>query len=149
MKPTTHSLTELFRLATESVEIWREDELHAIFRHQLDTPLDVDLGPAQGESMDPALTFGQLLRSPNPSIERLRQVKQFAKSCGSRDDGRLPRQVAAALYISAIAAATIGCDEPITESSAEELGAKLSWAASLDWLPDDLRETLARATDQL
>ena len=117
---------------------WNVTELGPILEHQLDTPLDADLGAiAVAEDNRPdsgsvplkaeIRTFRQLLLDPHPPVELLNLVKQFAKGCRSQPDGPLPHEVATVLYLAAIAAARRNCHQRI--STLDEA----AWQRAVDW----------------
>lgn len=149
MKPPSSSLTELFRLEEDAGELWRSDEAADILMHQLQAPLAADLAGVNLDEHETGLTFGQLLAASDPSVELLRRVKEFAKSSGANSDRLLPREVAALLYIAAIAVARGRCGESISEQSDEAVRQKLQWAVSQDWISVELRAVLAEVAEQI
>ncbi|MDP7018597.1 MAG: hypothetical protein QGG36_22555 [Pirellulaceae bacterium] len=151
MNEPTRTLADLFQIDALEGELWRDDELASVFSHQMKTPLAIDLSSQRdaATASGDALTFGGLLQQQQPSLEMLTDVKQFAKTCGSTSDGRLPRQVAAALYISAIAVAWLRCGEKISDQSAAALREKMTWAAGQDWIGDDVRALLQAAAERM
>lgn len=131
---------------------WTAAELGPILEHQLDTPLDMDLGaPAAadgidsdraGESPPQRCTFRQLLLAPHPPLPLLQRVKQFAKVCRSQPDGPLPHEVATVLYLAAIAAARRHGDRRISTLDDDAWRHAVDWALAQSWLNADLRALL-------
>ena len=122
---------------------WKPQELAAIFRHQMTAPLLVDLG-----AMDPALagqfralaegsglllrSFGQLFQHPEPPLELLRMVKEFAKRNLDQPGSALPSQIASALYYLSIAAALVRWGERISSLSDADLAEGFRWDRAQD-----------------
>jgi hypothetical protein len=132
---------------------WNAAELGPILEHQLDTPLDVDLGPiavAEGNRPDfgreqlkaEIRTFRQLLLAPHPPIELLNLVKQFAKGCRNQPDGPLPHEVATVLYLAAIAAARRNCHQRISTLDDAAWQLAVDWALAQSWLNAGIRDLL-------
>src|SRR5687768_10590892 len=93
---------------------WRQSDLGDVLCHQLAAKLD--LGSPEG-CVSPQTYGDLLLRDPTPSVEALRQVKEWAKPFMSRDDGDVPREVAGVLYFAAIFAARLRLDRRISDQS--------------------------------
>lgn len=131
---------------------WTAAELGPILEHQLDTPLDVDLGAAvvaegasPGSASEPQpqrRTFRQLLLDPHPPLPLLQLVKQFAKVCRSQPDGSLPHEVATVLYLAAIAAARRHGDQRISTLDDDAWRSAVAWALAQSWLNADVRALL-------
>jgi hypothetical protein len=106
-------------------------------RHQLDSPLALDLPGAQpGDG-----TFSQLLFAARPRRELLLRVKQFAKSAAER----LPREIAMAIYLCALAAARLrlGPGERISTLSDDLFARGIKWALEQEWLDEGSRQLLS------
>ena len=138
---------------------WNASELGPILEHQLDVPLDLDLGSAVADvrrrldaSDEPAAaeirTFRQLLLHSRPPLDLLNLVKQFAKRCRGQPDGPLPHEVATVLYLATIAAARLKRHERISLLDDAAWQQALDWALAQPWLKSDLRELLRQARDQ-
>ena len=136
--------------ANDAQRLWRPEELAAIFRHQMSAPVQVDLGnlcnglagrvkmsaEAQGLLLK---SFGDLLEHPNPPIELLMLVKEFAKASRNSPDSRIPYDVAAVLYFVCIAAAVVRCGRRISRLGDDELHEGFEWALAQTWLDDPTR----------
>jgi hypothetical protein len=133
--------------------LWNRDELEAMFRHQLAAPLEFDfglLGPSsvrQLESLrsveDPPIhSFADLLNHPRPPIELLKITKEFAKSCRSRSDCRLPDEIATMLYVLSILVAMTRCSQRISKLDDQYLDHMADWAREQSWIDDATRSLL-------
>jgi hypothetical protein len=118
---------------------WRPEELGAILRHQLRSPLDGDLGPLPQSMVRHVTTFADLLLHEAPPPELLGRVKQFAKSHRNRPDSGLPEAVAAVLYYAAIVASVVVHERKISDLDEASLRAGLAWALSQPWLDESTR----------
>ncbi len=149
-------LAALMAAGGERDRLWRADELAAIFRHQMSAPVAVDLGgfdprkaarlknlsEAQGLMLK---SFADLLHHPAPPIELLELVKDFAKSNMDHPESCLPKEIAAVLYYTSIAAALIRLGARITHLSDAELRQGLLWAKGQGWLDEATRNLLCQA----
>ena len=107
-------LARLLSAELEQQNNWQPEELSAILRHQLEAPLEIDLGGAKsvrqplaaGGGPDLAqLTFHDLLHQAKPEVELLRLVKEFAKVHLSPARSLLPHEIAHVLYYASIVVA--------------------------------------------
>lgn len=129
--------------------IWRPDELAAILRHQLTTPLHVDLagvGGAAGQLKQAAearglvlKSFGDLLQHPQPPVGLLKLMKDFAKACGHSPNSTMPREISSVIYFASIIAAMTRCSRRITRLDNAALLKAVLWALKQPWLEDITR----------
>ena len=134
---------------------WFPDELDAMLRHQLDAPLHLGLGTFSGEAAhllrrsdpqhDPMLTLRQLLCDESPSLELLRLVKRFAKSCRSDPDHPLPGEIVMLLYYTSIAAALVRAGESISDLPPTALLRGVRWISKRTWVSPDVGALLRDA----
>ena len=87
----------------EGARLWRADELAAIFKHQISTPMLVDLGSfdprtanklkivSEGHSLL-LKSFSDLFHHPAPPVELLELVKDFAKANLDHPESGLDRK---------------------------------------------------------
>lgn len=139
-------MARLITAATEIGSVWSDEDLAAIFEHQLRTTLVFVAGSSGGADdvttlIDPACTVGQLLSPDRPSVEALVLVKDYCKAIRAGRRGFLPQPVAAAIYYLAIATAWTRCDRRISRLSREQLVAGLSWIEHQPWTPERVRES--------
>jgi hypothetical protein len=150
-------LAEMLSIDPSRSEAWRPEELAAVLRHQLDTPLQFELGRMDEVPSDVAatITFGDLLRRDGTArapvlLALLERAKRFAKACKSRTDGPLPVEVATALYFACIVAARMRCDGArISALDDRSLLDGAEWALAQPWLSSEIRELLKEASTAL
>jgi hypothetical protein len=146
-------------LGCGNAQVWNAEDIAAIFRYQMDSPVVVDLS-----TLDPAIgarlallaqTKGLLLRSfrdlllhPSPPLELLKLAKNFAKANRGHPESVLPEEVAAVLYFACIAVALVRCSARITKLDAKELAAGLRWSAEQPWVDAPLKALLTEALRQ-
>ncbi|MEQ9455254.1 MAG: hypothetical protein RLN76_11780 [Phycisphaeraceae bacterium] len=139
---------------------WGTADLATIFKHQLTSPLLLDLSEfdpsssakARGVAIKaepPIETFQDLLTHPHPPTELLDLVKRFAKALMNRLDTVLPRELAVTLYYLAIAASLDKNDHRLTSLSDTELKQGLAWSADQPWLDAILKDTLKQAHEKV
>ena len=145
-------LAKMFSIDPAAPEVLTDDELASVLRHQLDTPVEIDLDEAKAsEGAAPAgrITFGELLRSTRPPLDLLERVRHFAKACKSRPNGPLPREVATALYFASIVKAMLACGARTSALSTEDLTAGVRWTLAQPWLPGEMRALLEEGRSRL
>jgi len=155
-----HGLASLVYGEAEADPVWGEDELEAILRHQLTVPVQLDLSAlraARQEKVRAVLeasglvlkSFGDVFSHPNPPLEVLQMIKDYAKAARASPVSHLPRDIATVLYYLTIAAARVRCGRRISSLSDELLGEGLKWCLARKWLDDRTRDLLEEARAQL
>lgn len=155
-------LAEMLALdARDARHVWRADELSAILRHQLDAPLEFDLGdlseeyakvapPAEAGTLHWRVTFGELLHHARPPLPLVERAKRFAKACRNHPDGPLPVEVATVLYFALIVVARLRCDGArISALDDAALVDGMQWALAQEWLDERTRALFVGAMEQL
>ncbi len=138
----TARLSYLMGMEEKVESLWREDELHAVYAHQLSTPIVVDLQLARDAS-DPT-TFGDVLFGVASDLTAIRAIKQFAKEQTlAGQQPTLPKSVAGVLYICSIAAALVHLEEAITTLSDDDFRSKLEWCLNQPWLDGRSRQLIS------
>jgi len=159
-KSRAKDLASLLATGEERARLWRPDELAAIFRHQISTPMMVDLGgfdsrtatklkmasEAQGLLLK---SFSDLFHHSTPPVELLQMVKDFAKANLDHPESGLPGEIASALYYTSIASALVHLDTRISKLSAADLQQGMNWTREQAWLDDQTRALLAQAVDKI
>ena len=159
-KSRAKELAALMSTSEEGARLWRADELAAIFKHQISTPMLVDLG-----SFDPRTanklkivseahglllkSFSDLFHHPAPPAELLELVKNFAKANLDHPESGLPNEIASALYYTSIASALVKLDKRITKLPDADLWRGLGWAREQGWLDGATRELLGAALEKI
>jgi hypothetical protein len=157
-KTAPPQLAQMLSIDPAFAEAWRPEELAAILRHQLETPIESDLletddasaadGGAVGARMK--MTYGELLASPQPPLALLERAKRFAKACRSHPDGPLPPEVATVLYFACIVVARTRCNGArISALDDATLSQGLRWALSQHWVDRAIRELFESGLAQL
>ena len=148
------TLSELFSVGEEDrPKIWAAEELREVLAHQLRAALVYDLGSAGALRDAEALgqqgvrTFGDLLRHPSPPVDLLRLAKDYFKSSLVSEDGPLPPDVARLLYYGVIGVAGLRHGVSISSLKKQELTRGLKWAASRDWVEEELKGVLGEALE--
>jgi hypothetical protein len=159
-KSPPKSLAAFLAAGGERARLWRPEELSAIFRHQMSSPILVDLG-----GFDPATavrlkvlseaqslllkSFSDLFHHPVPPLELLSLTKDFAKANMDHPESSLPQEVAGVLYYASIATALVRLDAWISQLKDPELQRGLLWAKDQPWVDDQTRELLAQALNKI
>jgi hypothetical protein len=159
-KSPPKSLAAFMAAGDERARLWRPDELGALFRHQLAAPILVDLGGYDPVAANRLKTlssaqnlvlksFLELFTHPVPPLELLTLTKEFAKANMDHPDSSLPKEVAAVLYYTSIAAALVRLDRRISQLGDTELGRALNWAKEQRWVDAQIQQLLAQALQKL
>jgi hypothetical protein len=155
-KTPPKSLAALLTAGAEHARLWRPEELTAIFRHQMSSPILVDLGGfdpttasrlktlSQAQSLL-LKSFSELFHHPIPPVELLTLTKDFAKANMDHPESSLPHEVAAALYYASIATALVRLEARISQLKDVDLRRGLLWAKDQAWIDDQTREILLDA----
>jgi hypothetical protein len=160
LKSEPKSLAAFMAAGDERARLWRTDELGAIFRHQLSAPILVDLGGFDPATASRLKTLSQaqslLLKSflelflhPVPPVELLTLTKEFAKTNMDHPDSSLPKEVAAVLYYTSIAAGLVRLEERISRLNDAQLERGFNWAKEQRWVDPQIQQLLAEALQKL
>jgi len=150
------SLADVLDCTENKSPLWRPAELEALLRHQMAAPVQVDLSslaPALAEQLRglsdaQALTlrsFADLFQHPQPPVELLRLVKDFAKAAHESSEGPLPPEIARVLYYASIAAALARLKTRITSLSDVQLREGFGWVQTRDWIDPATKELVNQA----
>ena len=148
------SLARLFDLGDDARTDWLPDDLAAIWRHQLDAPLRLDLPAANPtatatiNTLDAApqklpATFQQLFAHPHPPLELLELAKDFGK-LHRQDPTLVPAGVATVIYFACIGLALWRCGTRITQLDDSAIQRGLTWCIAQPWLDDATRALLQK-----
>jgi hypothetical protein len=154
------SLAALLETQSEKATLWAPDELAAIFRHQMATPVFVDLGgfdpgtavrlktlsEAQGLLLK---SFSDLFHHSSPPVELLKLTKEFAKANTNHPESGLPTEIVNVLYYTSIAAALVRLDMRISQLKDADLRRGLLWAKALAWVDEETKALLSKALEKV
>ena len=152
-KSDSRQVAKLMDLGAAGERLWRTEELEAILRHQLSAAVQFDLAridqslagklrnltEAEGLLLH---SFSDLLHHPNPPVELLILLKDFAKACRNHPDSPLPEEIATLLYFASIAVAMMRACRRITALDDEALRDGVQWLTNQTWLDDKTRSLL-------
>jgi hypothetical protein len=138
-------LSGLLSLDLDASEAWSPTDLRQMVRHQMRSPLMVDLSP--GDSGDPSHhqgieSFDNLFTADAPPLDLLVLTKNFAKASLGSTNGALPPEIAHLLYYLSIATARVRVGKSISTLSRDELIAGLVWCLDQPWLDDATRDAV-------
>jgi hypothetical protein len=155
-KGRAQQLSALIASGEERGPLWRPEDLAAMFQHQMSAPVLMDLGSFDPQTANQlkALTaaqglllssFADLFNHPNPPIQLLQMVKDFAKTNLDHPESGLPREIATALYYASIAAALVRLDKRISQLPDEDLRKGLRLTREQAWLDERTKSLLEEA----
>jgi hypothetical protein len=133
---------------------WTSDELAAIYRHQVSTPLEVELAglPAAKrlvmmEFLGSArsATILAVLRHVDAPVEALVLLKDYAKACRDHPASPVPRAIATSLYWLAVAAAHARRRQVISSLDSSAMAAGYRWTLDQPWVESPERSVLESA----
>jgi hypothetical protein len=146
--------SDLIELTPARSVLWRDSEVGALLRHQLDSSIEPELSEHMSVALRQlrdsdecmswmARTFRQVLQDRGAApMALLSAIKEYGKLLSQPERFGLPAQVGQTIYLLAIAAGLVRCGQRITASSDAELRAGFAWAAEQNWLDDELRSLL-------
>jgi hypothetical protein len=153
-------LAAVMAAGSEAAGLWRPEDVAAVFRHQMASPVLVDLAgfdPATAARLKTLAaaqslllkSFADLFFHPSPPLELLELTKDFAKVNMDQPASAIPGEVAAALYYLSIASALVRLDRRITRLGDVELRRGLLWVKERPWLDAPARQLLEDAAAKL
>ena len=158
---TAVKLASLLELSSSDDPVWSVEDLAALLRIQLSTPLVEDLRTIEnidrsgledlvGETPSLPHTFRDLLlEHPAPPAKLLGLVKEYAKGSRHDPDPPVPEPIALVLYYAALAAAELRCYDCQTTLTPEEIRQGLRKTLALPWIDSALHNLFQRALDHL
>ena len=96
----------------------------------------------------PLVTFGDLLRHPEPPLVLVEAAKRFARKNANKDSSALPTEIATVLYFATIAAALLHHGERITRSGDDVLRYGFQLTLERPWLDETTRSLVTEALEQ-
>jgi hypothetical protein len=145
-------------LAVDAVprRFWSVDELGSILRHQLATPVHLDLEAAPStfraclmalpaDQQPGKLLYQELFRLAAPSLELLSLVKQLAKSSRAHGESALPPEIATVLYLTSIVVARLRLGQRISEQSDESILHGIKWVINQPWIDEETQRLFHEA----
>jgi hypothetical protein len=140
-------LARILQVSASTPEVLSTDELGTILRHQLGTPLTIDLADPNGPDAANVgeMTFGELLAAERPPLDLLERVRRFAKVCKARPDGPLPAEVGTVLYFASIVKARVACGARISTLNDADVNGGVRWALQQAWVFEPLRQLFEAA----
>ena len=90
-------------------------------------------------------TLRECFADPDPDIELLRDVKDWANSFRVGRQDVFPKELASGIYFLAIAVALVRLSEEITGLNAVSMKTGFSWIGGQNWLTADFEELIAQA----
>ena len=143
-------LAEVLAVDPAAPEALSAEELGAILRHQLATPIARDTNSPVDSPDDGGdeLTYGQLLAAGRPPLDVLRRVKTFAKSSKADPNGPLPPEVATVLYFATICRARLSHGSRISGLDDAGVAEGVRWTLRQAWVPESIHELVAAAQQE-
>jgi hypothetical protein len=123
-------LCRLFELPPATIDF------ATMLRKTLASPLPIGAG-----CNELSYSIGELLLSPDPSIESLELVKEFAKDHRTDPESPLPPEVATVLYYASIASGLARCGKSISKHSRKTRREGFQWCER-PWVDDEIRELI-------
>jgi hypothetical protein len=157
-------LSRMVNLDRLPADAWKENDLPAIFRHQLAAALDFDLhsmklSATSAKSRDEALatagalqivSFSDLFFHPEPPLKLLKLAKDFFKrQAGASEQRRPGEQVAYVMYVISVMVARIRLENRITKLKDREFQPAVQWCINRPWVDEPVKELLREAGGRL
>ena len=127
-------------------EAWGPEDLAAILRHQLTSPLALQQPEAESAGVG---TYEALLTNERPPVDVLAACKDHARECRQDAECSLPPEVATVLYYACIAAGIVSGVRRITSLEDKDLKAGFLWGAAQPWVGEPIQSLLQAAIASL
>lgn len=145
---------------SEHSQLWKPEDLAAIYRHQLAAPLFIGFDGGGSRTalrltdlkVAPRFLEGSLsalFQHPHPPRELLEIVKDFAKSASRHPDRGLPEEVAIPLYYTSIAVAIVRLKCRISTLSDAKLQRGFSAVLATPWIDKPTKDIVSAAAQML
>lgn len=153
-------LAKLLDLRDDEPSTWSDEQHAASFQLQMALPLRTalaDVSPRMtallslvaGENNQPIVTLGDLFEHPQPPIEILQIVKEWATQCMQKKNDDIPPRVAPVIYLAAVAAAFVKCQHRLTRSDDTDLQVTFRQALGASWITGSIRHLFQNALQRL
>ena len=134
--------------------LWGQQEMRAMWEHQMLAPIEADLGIVQPPNSSTARdaaeapgfmgkSFRDLLEDSNPSLSLLKLTKDFAKRTFKEAEDSQLKEIAAALYYASYAAGLTRCGQRLGGMETLELRGGFDWAVGRAWLDEQTKKLLS------
>jgi len=134
--------------------LWAQQEMRAMWEHQMAAPIEADLDMVQppnssaaGEPAEAAgfvgKSFRDLLENSNPPLSLLKLTKDFAKRTFKEAEDSQFKEIAAALYYASYAAGLTHCGQRLGGMDTVELRGGFDWALGRTWLDGQTRKHIS------
>lgn len=142
--------------ADDLTQVWSDHELASIYRHQVSTPLEVELAGLDSQQKRALLgflgsarsaTILAVLRHPDSPAEALVLLKDYAKACRDHPSSPVPRAVATSLYWLAVAVAHARCGKVISSLDSGAISAGYRWTLEQAWVDPPERAVVEAALE--
>lgn len=142
-------LSNVFNLVKDGSTDWDTDELGEILIHQLSAPVELEISrlnlttderhALKQVGLKPDQSIHDLFIQPNPPLELLHWVKEYAKAASGDPRHPIPAPICSILYYASIAKARWRYRERITTIDDEAIREGLLWALEQSWLDRSLK----------
>jgi hypothetical protein len=143
-------LAQFLEVDAEPRRFWSVDELGSILRHQLSTPVQVDVETASpdfraslmalpSDQQPGKSTYEEVFHLAAPPLELLSLLKQLAKSSRAREESALPPEIATVVYLTSIVVARVRLGRRISEQSDASLLYGIQWVLNQTWIDEGTR----------
>jgi len=153
------SLARILAQDQPDTALWAEQEMRAMWQHQMRAPIEADLGNVQSPDSNTAgkspqattfkgHSFRDLLHDSSPPLALLKMTKDFAKRTLKEADDSQLKEIAAALYYASYAAGMTRCGQRLGGMAQDELSRGFDWALGRVWLDEPTKTLIAEARDK-
>jgi hypothetical protein len=140
----------------EDAALWGTGEMNAMWKHQLQAPLDADLSSVSSANLSALRrdletksflekSFEHLLRSSKPPLSLLKAVKDFAKQTFKGAEDPQFKEIAAALYYATYAMGLISHNQRLGGMKRRELVGGFDWALERTWIDEGTKRLISQA----
>lgn len=146
---TPRGWLKVLEQTAEPRTVRQPEELESIWEHQLSASaeFDFDRGTATADDKTTAVPVGnhgtreisnfrELFQDPNPPLELLMRIKEFAKANRGNPESLLPDEISAVLYYASIFVALVRCGQRISRLEDSQLRQGAEWVLAQPWVDE-------------
>jgi len=149
-------LAKILEQNQEDAALWGAGEMNAMWKHQLQAPLEDDLRTVSSAKLSALRhdletqgflekSFENLLHHSKPPLALLKAIKDFAKQTFKNAEDAQFKEIAAALYYATYAVGLLCHNQRLGGMKRRELVGGFDWALGRTWIDEATKNAISQA----